>query len=223
DQGSAGTLRGERRDSRLAGTLDGDRAYTFSGVCGEDCFAGTLDQGRGCTFTRIRREDCLAGTFDQGRGCTFSGVCGEDCLAGTPDAHRAGPGAGHRRKGRFARPDDRRFVAPVEPWRVVAGDDGGASAGDLMGVAHQVVDRVGDGLLVERPQRVRFGVEPGVQRLVQTSILDGGVVGEWYTVRPHRLHGDQATEMELAGAVGAAYLPVGARRRPVGEVARRGV
>src|SRR5690606_27504945 len=34
-------------------------------------------------------------------------------LAGTVDERRAGPGAGHRWKGRFARPDDHRFVAPT--------------------------------------------------------------------------------------------------------------
>src|SRR5690606_3065453 len=186
----AGTRRGDRRQRRFADALDQGRACAFTRVRGEGCFAGTVDQGRAGTLRGERRDSRLAGTsdagvddnaytfrhdprqggfagtVDEGSACTVARVRGESCLAGTLDQGRAGPGAGHRRKGRFARPDDRRFVAPVEPWRVVAGDDGGSSAGDLMGVAYQVVDRVGDGLLVERPQRVRFGVEPGVQRLV---------------------------------------------------------
>src|SRR5690606_17684892 len=101
----------------------------------------------------------------------------------------------------------------------VAGDDGGAGTCNLVGsVAGQVVDRIGDGLLVERPQRVRFGVEPGLERLVQAGVLNRRVSGKRGSVRPGGTHRHQATP-ELVAAVGESDGAVTARCSGIGGVA----
>src|SRR5690606_29306278 len=88
-----------------------------------------------------------------------------------------------------------------------------------MGVAHQVIYWISDGPLVERRQGVRFGVEPGVQRLVQASRFNSLFRAESVPVGPHRLHGEQATEVSVVGSVGVGPLddPVGANRPPLPE------
>src|SRR5690606_5665773 len=137
----ADTSGGDRGKRRFADALDQGRAYTLTGIRGQGGLAGTFDQGRASALRGEGRDNRLAGTINRrftaptrllpvpsNRNATpedlraasvddNAGALRHDPrqggFAGTVDEHRAGPRAGHRRKSRLARPDDRRRLTPA--------------------------------------------------------------------------------------------------------------